>query len=290
MVYKWTHPPAFGQWSALYHSNSSGLVLCPLISCKLLGRLQDLTETPTSDKMEEHFSALEPGGRHKPKECLSRSKVAIIVPIRDREENLRTFLYNIHQFLKRQQLYYGIYVVEQNDHAPFNNGRLMNIGFLEAFKQYDYQCFIFHDVDHIPLDDRNLYTCAEQPRHLSKHIANKNYIGGTTAFTREQFETINGFSNEFWGWGGEDNDVYNRIRYYGYNISRPAPYLTRYKLLEHKSSWRNPERYKKLSSGRDRYQNDGINNIRIKYKLIDLVFKKLYTWILVGKVNFKIIL
>jgi hypothetical protein len=36
---------------------------------------------------------------------------------------------------------------------------LMNIGFVEALKIYDYQCFIFHDVDLIPENDNNCTGC-----------------------------------------------------------------------------------------------------------------------------------
>ena len=32
----------------------------------------------------------------------------------------------------------------------------MNIGFVELLNQYDYQCFIFDDVDLIP-NDRNVH-------------------------------------------------------------------------------------------------------------------------------------
>jgi beta-1,4-galactosyltransferase 1 len=30
----------------------------------------------------------------------------------------------------------------------------MNIGFVEALKMYDFDCFVFHDVDLVPEDDR----------------------------------------------------------------------------------------------------------------------------------------
>lgn len=51
----------------------------------------------------------------------------------------------------------------------------MNVGFLEASKLYDYDCFVFHDVDLLPEDDRNLYSCPQSPRHMSVAIDRMNY-------------------------------------------------------------------------------------------------------------------
>lgn len=64
--------------------------------------------------MEREFPTLEPGGRFKPRECQARDRVAIIVPYRDRLRHLTIFLYNIHPMLQRQQLDYGIFVIEQD--------------------------------------------------------------------------------------------------------------------------------------------------------------------------------
>ena len=37
-------------------------------------------------------------------------------------------------------------------------------------------------------------------------------FGGVTAITPKQYRKANGHSNQFWGWGGEDNDMEFRIR------------------------------------------------------------------------------
>ena len=52
----------------------------------------------------------------------------------------------------------------------------MNVGYLEIQKLYDPDCYIFHDVDLIPFDDRNVYVCdAKNPRHLSAKVDKWNF-------------------------------------------------------------------------------------------------------------------
>lgn len=43
----------------------------------------------------------------------------------------------------------------------------MNAGFREAMREEDWDCLFFHDVDLIPEDDRNIYTCDSNPKHAA---------------------------------------------------------------------------------------------------------------------------
>lgn len=56
---------------------------------------------------------LQPGGRFKPKDCEALQKVAIIIPFRKRDEHLKYWLHYLHPVLQRQQLDYGVYVINQ---------------------------------------------------------------------------------------------------------------------------------------------------------------------------------
>lgn len=54
-----------------------------------------------------------------------------------------------------------------------------------------------------------------------------DYFGGVAAFTPEQFKSINGFSNLYFGWGGEDDDLGRRVKARGWSISRSPSLIGR---------------------------------------------------------------
>ena len=119
-----------------------------------------------------------------PKTCEPRYKVAVIVPYRDRETNLYIFLRHLHPFLIKQNISYGIYLIEPVKNVTFNRALLMNIGYLESLRlsSQKWNCFLFHDVDLVPEDERNIYTCNEEiPRHMSSAYSTFNYKYFTTA-------------------------------------------------------------------------------------------------------------
>ncbi|CAI9591649.1 unnamed protein product [Staurois parvus] len=164
---------------------------CPLIPPYVKGPVK--VQLPKSLRLEDVIQKnpkLTQGGRYDLPDCISRNKTAIIIPYRNREEHLKYLLYNLHPFLQRQQLNYGIYVIHQAGDFLFNRAKLMNVGFKEAMKDEAWDCLFFHDVDLIPEDDRNLYTCDKFPKHASVAIDKFNYrlpyrdcFGGVSALT-----------------------------------------------------------------------------------------------------------
>ncbi|EDW02073.1 beta-1,4-N-acetylgalactosaminyltransferase bre-4 [Drosophila grimshawi] len=228
---------------------------------------------------------LRPGGAYQPIDCIAQYHVAIVVPFRDRYAHLSVFLRNIHPFLMKQRIAYRIFIIEQTNGKPFNRAAMMNIGYLEALKLYQWDCFIFHDVDLLPLDERNLYNCPRQPRHMSVAIDTLNFklpyrsiFGGVSAMTRQQFQAVNGFSNSFFGWGGEDDDMSNRLKHANLFISRYPINISRYKMLKHQKEKANPKRYENLQNGIGKIEMDGINSI--KYEIYSIKDFPTFTWYL----------
>lgn len=58
-------------------------------------------------------------------------------------------------------------------------------------------------------------------------------FGGAIAITRDQFTLVNGFSNQYFGWGGEDDDLYRRLSSNGIEIIRLSPTVSSYRMLPH---------------------------------------------------------
>ena len=144
------------------------------------------------------------------------AKLAIIVPYRDREEHLAQFVPHMEKFLS--DIDFKIFIVEQGNDRPFNRGWLINIGYdISSQQGYDYFCF--HDVDMLPEDDTCNYSWVDKPTHLAARLSKFNYrlvypeyFSGVTLFNKEHFEWINGYSNKYWGWGFEDDDLLYRCR------------------------------------------------------------------------------
>ena len=107
---------------------------------------------------------------------------------------------------------------------------------------YAYSSFFFEFTNHIfcLIDDLNIYECPEtKPRHFSilvdDHDYRKEYsilVGGVIVYRPENFELVNGYSNLYWGWGAEDDEMFIRLKKTKIMFDRPQK-STKYKMLTH---------------------------------------------------------
>ena len=49
-------------------------------------------------------------------------------------------------------------------------------------------------------------------------------VGGVLVVTKQQYLAVNGFSNLYWGWGGEDDDMQRRVTIGGKMTIRRPPF------------------------------------------------------------------
>ena len=140
------------------------------------------------------------------------SKIAIIVAYRqkqsqDKETQLNQFIEYYHNYIDN----IDIYVIEQSeDGKNFNRGCLFNCGFDIAEKVKKYDMYIFHNIDLLTPDElKNIYTYSSpNPIRITSLSKNSENI---TSFSADAYKKINGYPNNFYGCGGEDDAVYHRM-------------------------------------------------------------------------------
>ncbi|XP_074927239.1 beta-1,4-galactosyltransferase 3 isoform X2 [Chelonoidis abingdonii] len=227
-------------------SPTGSLPYCPERSPYLIGPLTvSFSQVPTLKQIMEKNPAVREGGRYQPVTCEPRSRTAVIIPHRNRETHLRHLLYYLHPFLQRQQLQYGIYVIHQAGNSTFNRAKLLNVGVKEALRDEEWDCLFLHDVDLIPENDHNLYTCDPwSPKHVSIAMNKFGY----------------------------------RVRLAGMKISRPPISVGHYKMVKHKGDQgneENPHRFDLLIRTQRMWTQDGMNSLT--YTLLAKELHPLYT-------------
>ncbi|KJE98139.1 beta1,4-galactosyltransferase 7 [Capsaspora owczarzaki ATCC 30864] len=196
--------------------------------------------------------------------------LAVVIPFRDRHDELMAIIPALSRFLTRQQVGFTIWIVNQVDGLRFNRGALINVGFLYAtgrrvwpgfppilgggkdnpadvgippgekgggrtespalnplFAEPASGCrpkvatyFAMHDVDLIPLHSllRYFYPGSDKrayhvsPPHLHPKYHYRDFVGGILIASNGLFNAINGMSNNFWGWGREDDELFKRLQ------------------------------------------------------------------------------
>ena len=143
-------------------------------------------------------------------------KLGVCVPYRNREEHLNEFIPRTGKYLKEQGIDFHMYFCHQDDEKLFNRGATKNIAAKFAFDEgCDY--VVFHDIDMVPEEGADYSYPTEGPRHIATKISQMDYkpkyheyFGGAVLFTKEHLEKTNGYSNNYWDWGMEDDDLFWR--------------------------------------------------------------------------------
>nr|XP_046262246.1 beta-1,4-galactosyltransferase 7 isoform X1 [Scatophagus argus] len=198
-------------------------------------------------------------------------KLALIVPFRERFEELLVFVPFMHTFLNKKKIRHKILVINQVDHYRFNRASLINVGHLESGNDTDY--LAMHDVDLLPLNEALEYGFPEDgPFHVASPELHplyhyKTYVGGILLLTKKHYSMCNGMSNRFWGWGREDDEFYRRLRKAELQLFRPSGITTGYKtfLHIHDPAWRKRDQKRVAAQKQEQFKVDpegGLTNLR----------------------------
>jgi hypothetical protein len=156
-----------------------------------------------------------------------KKNIAIISCFRDpgdglREKQRKIFIQLMNKILK-PYCNFHVYIIEQNDDGEkFNIGKLKNIGFKIANEEDKYDTFIFSDIDTIPDYDLMPYFLKKLDYPISLAIrgtryeetdkkTDKIFTGALIRFDKNIFEKVNGYPNNMYGWGGEDDALLTRL-------------------------------------------------------------------------------
>ena len=208
------------------------------IALKPLGLINHKKSNSKSESKSESESESE-------SESNSKSEsIAIITIYRNKSDNQRLqqkrlFLYWMNKMLS-QICNYDIIVVEQSEKYLFNIGKLKNIGFdyLNKFSKKKYSNYIFSDIDTLPDSDlieyffkitNSINSLAKYgTRYDNYYKSNKPFAGALLSCSKNVFEELNGYPNNFYGWQGEDTNLLLRL----YGINKPIYYNTIGKIID----------------------------------------------------------
>ena len=225
---------------------------------------------------------------------------AIIIPYRERLNNAKTYVSSMNPYLARNfpNETFSVYFLVQVDSGLFSRGFLLNAGINEIRRtRPETQCIIMHDIDLLPIVDGVPYDDCTYPIQLSSELEHFDWgipydgsCGGVISLHMNDWIKVNGMSNDYEGWGGEDDDLFLRLRQNGllYGTEnrmplRPPKGKGRFSNRENTSTISNENRHKmnhtnymsnaalirEMEGGSQRWRVDGLNDVA--YLLVDHV-------------------
>lgn len=156
-----------------------------LIILDFLNLILDHCNCPRQEYIMRHNTITTSRNAHM---YITEHKLAVLVPFRDRFDELLRFVPYMNSFLNGQHVNHHIFILNQMDTYRFNRASLINIGYLYTKKEYDY--IAMHDVDLLPLNKNLRYDYPkEQPFHVAAPSLHPRYhydkfVGGILLINR----------------------------------------------------------------------------------------------------------
>jgi N-terminal domain of galactosyltransferase len=108
-------------------------------------------------------------------------------------------------------------LVQVNDDPVFCPARARNIGAKSA--SHEFLCFVDADVI-MQLELAKWLELNRNPNEFYVYpVQMEHELTGFAIVAREHFSKIGGYDEAFWGWGGEDKDLYERLAWIGLSKS-----------------------------------------------------------------------
>ena len=148
-------------------------------------------------------------------------KVFVIVPFREnkakeRGPQLKEFVKVFGSDKLPWKKFHTLVIEQSDDGRKFNRGALLNIG-AKIAGTMGATSLILHDVDLIPDESILPYYFAypNNPIHIGgiwrTKYKHERFLGAILHISLEHFAKCNGFPNNFYGWGGEDDVLGDRL-------------------------------------------------------------------------------
>ena len=164
----------------------------------------------------------------------NEKKVGVIFPYREQVQQNRS------QQLKETLDYYtklnkpniDYYIIEQCNDKQFNRGILINAGH-DILKKSNlgYENEVHHDIDVQANEEFIKYFSSDNV--IGRPGTNNNHFGTISILPLSVMEQVNGYSNNFWGWGHEDNNLRERIIRKNIPIYMANPKKSKLKYIPH---------------------------------------------------------
>ena len=240
----------------------------------------------------------------------NNNKLNIIVAYRDpgddsRKIQLEVFKRQMNEIFKNRTDVH-IYIIEQESDrvdyeklpdsfkqdktkmAKFNLGRLKNIGFHIANlenKDIENSYYVLSDVDLLPSEEliKDYLKYPKNPIHLgnigTRYDQGKSltFLGGVLSINEKDFAKCNGYPNNFWGWGGEDDALYQRLNKNKIKIDKPSGSvidLEQMSLSEKNKNLKENNakidlKQERINDAKNNSDKNGLNDVQKTFDIID---------------------